>query len=328
VNDPILEVRNLVTRFRSARKELTVVDDVSFSVRRRETLAIVGESGAGKSVASLSILRLLPEHSGTIAGGEILFDGVDLLRLPETRMCALRGNEIAMIFQEPMTALNPVLTVGEQITEVLRRHRALGRDEARTRAASLLKRVGIPRAEATLDEYPHKLSGGMRQRVMIAMATACDPKLLIADEPTTALDVTVQAQVLALMRELTSGSDTAIILITHNLGVVAELADRVLIMYAGQIVEEAGVVELFDHPLHPYTQGLLSSVPKLDEDGHRRLTSIPGSVPAPDAYPSGCRFSTRCPAVMARCHREQPALVEVNPGHWSRCFLHSSSVAS
>jgi peptide/nickel transport system ATP-binding protein len=325
--DPVLEVSHLTTEFRVGRRRLTVVDDVSFRIARGETLAIVGESGAGKSVTSLSIMRLLPSHSGRIAGGSMRFGGVDLVTLPEARMRAVRGNEIAMIFQEPMTALNPVLTIGEQVGEVLRVHRGVSRPEARRRSIALLETVGFARAEGLLDEYPHRLSGGMRQRVMIAMAMACEPKLLIADEPTTALDVTVQAQMLALMRELSARLESAVLLITHNLGVVAELADRVIIMYAGQIVEEAAVVDLFDRPAHPYTRGLLASVPRLDDE-QDRLTSIPGSVPAPDAYPRGCRFSTRCAFVMPRCREEVPVLYDVGAGHRSRCFLHDEVRAS
>jgi peptide/nickel transport system ATP-binding protein len=327
VAEPVLEVSHLTTEFRVGRRRLTVVDDVSFRIARGETLAIVGESGAGKSVTSLSIMRLLPSHSGRIAGGSMRFGGVDLVTLPEARMRAVRGNEIAMIFQEPMTALNPVLTIGEQVGEVLRVHRGVSRPEARRRSVALLETVGFARAEALLDEFPHRLSGGMRQRVMIAMAMACEPKLLIADEPTTALDVTVQAQVLALMRELSARLRSAVLLITHNLGVVAELADRVIIMYAGQIVEEAAVVDLFDRPAHPYTRGLLASVPRLDDE-QDRLTSIPGSVPAPDAYPRGCRFSTRCAFVMPRCLEEVPVLYDVGAGHRSRCFLHDEERAS
>jgi peptide/nickel transport system ATP-binding protein len=327
VAEPVLQVRNLTTRFHIGRRTLAVVDDVSFHLDRGETLAIVGESGAGKSVTSLSVMRLLPSHSGRIAGGQILFDGRDLVMLPEAEMRAVRGNEIAMIFQEPMTALNPVLTIGEQVGEVLQVHRRLPPRELRQRSRALLETVGFARAEALLDEFPHRLSGGMRQRVMIAMAMACEPKLLIADEPTTALDVTVQAQVLALMESLGERLGSAVLLITHNLGVVAELADRVIIMYAGQIVEEAGVVDLFDRPAHPYTQGLLASVPRLDEE-QERLTSIPGSVPSPDAYPRGCRFSTRCPHVMPRCRDEQPALIQVGTAHRSRCFLHEMGPAS
>ena len=328
MGDAVLEIEDLSIDFRSARQTLRVVDGVSFSVNRGETLAIVGESGAGKSVTAMSIMRLLPKHSATITADSIRFNGEDLARATEERLYDIRGNDIAMIFQEPMTALNPVLTIGEQITEVLQRHKELARGAARTVAAGLLERVGFANAPAILVDYPHHLSGGMRQRVMIAMAMACDPKLLIADEPTTALDVTVQAQVLALMRTLAAGSGTAVILITHNLGLVAELADRVLVMYAGQIVEQAGVVELFDHAAHPYTRGLMRSVPRLDDEGERRrLDFIPGSVPAPDAYPHGCRFSTRCPEVMPKCHEQQPALVELRPGHRSRCFLHTAQVA-
>jgi peptide/nickel transport system ATP-binding protein len=326
VSDPVVRVSHLTTQFRSGKRHFSVVDDVSFQVNDGETLAIVGESGAGKSVTALSIMRLLPPQSGRISAGEIWFGGVDLASIPDERMRAIRGNKIAMIFQEPMSALNPVLTVGHQIGEVLVLHKALSTADARLRAAELLRTVGFARVEALLDEYPHRLSGGMRQRVMLAMAIACEPRLLIADEPTTALDVTVQAQVLELMRELTSRMGSAVMLITHNLGVVAELADRVIIMYAGQIVEQATALELFDRPAHPYTQGLMQSVPTLDRD-QQRLSSIPGSVPAPDAYPRGCRFSTRCGSVMPVCREQSPPLFEVGPGHLSRCFLHTAHSA-
>lgn len=323
MNDPVVRISHLTTQFRAGKRYFSVVDDVSFQINDGETLAIVGESGAGKSVTALSILRLLPPQNSRIAAGEIWFGDLDLAAATEERLRAIRGNEIAMIFQEPMSALNPVLTVGGQIGEVLSLHKGLSRAEARLRAAELLTTVGFARAEALLDEYPHRLSGGMRQRVMLAMAIACQPRLLIADEPTTALDVTVQAQVLELMRELASRLGSAVMIITHNLGVVAELADRVIIMYAGQIVEEAPVLELFDRPAHPYTQGLMKSVPTLDRD-QQRLSSIPGSVPAPDAYPRGCRFSTRCQAVMPVCREQPPPLFKVGRGHHSRCFLHTT----
>ena len=325
MNDPVVRISHLTTQFRAGKRCFSVVDDVSFQINDGETLAIVGESGAGKSVTALSILRLLPPQNSRIAAGEIWFGDLDLAAATEERLRAIRGNEIAMIFQEPMSALNPVLTVGEQIGEVLSLHKGLSKTEARLRAAELLTTVGFARVEALLDEYPHRLSGGMRQRVMLAMAIACQPRLLIADEPTTALDVTVQAQVLELMRELASRLGSAVMIITHNLGVVAELADRVIIMYAGQIVEEAPVLDLFDRPAHPYTQGLMKSVPTLDRD-QQRLSSIPGSVPAPDAYPRGCRFSTRCEAVMPVCREQPPPLFKVGRGHHSRCFLHTAHV--
>lgn len=323
----LLEVKNLKTHFFAKDKVMPVVDGVDFTVKKGETLAIVGESGSGKSITSLSIMGLVPKPGGKIVDGEINFDGKDLVKLSENQMYKVRGNEIAMIFQEPMSSLNPVLTIGDQITEVLIYHKKMSYKEARQKAVELLKIVGFARAEGILDDYPHRLSGGMRQRVMIAMAMSCDPKLLIADEPTTALDVTVQAQILELMKDLSKKFDSSIILITHDLGVVAELADRVIVMYAGQVVEESPIVSLFDEPLHPYTQGLLSSIPKIDEE-KERLTSIGGNVPSPDSFPKGCRFSTRCPHVMQRCIDEQPQLLEVQPGRKSRCFLHEEGDGS
>jgi peptide/nickel transport system ATP-binding protein len=319
---PVLEVEALTVEVRAAKRTLRVVDGVSFEVRRGETLAIVGESGAGKSITALAIMRLLPAHSARIALGRILFGGEDLAFADSERLYKLRGNEIAMIFQEPMTALNPVLTIGEQLCEVLRHHKNLSNADARSRAVAMLESVGFADAAAVVDSYPHRLSGGMRQRVMIAMAMACEPKLLIADEPTTALDVTVQAQVLELVRSLASRFGTAVILITHNLGLVAELADRVLVMYAGQIVEQATAAELFDRPAHPYTRGLMKSVPKLDDDGEQRLAFIPGSVPTPDAYPRGCRFSTRCTERLPVCGEQPPELVALGGEHRARCLLH------
>ncbi|MDQ0257805.1 peptide/nickel transport system ATP-binding protein [Evansella vedderi] len=323
----LLEVKNLKTHFFAKDKVLPVVDGVDFKVNKGETLAIVGESGSGKSITSLSIMGLVPKPGGKIVDGEINFDGKDLVQLSENQMYKVRGNEIAMIFQEPMSSLNPVLTIGEQITEVLIYHKKLSYKEARQKAIELLKIVGFARAEGILDDYPHRLSGGMRQRVMIAMAMSCDPKLLIADEPTTALDVTVQAQILELMKDLSKKFDSSIILITHDLGVVAELADRVIVMYTGQVVEESPIVSLFDEPLHPYTQGLLNSIPKIDEEVER-LSSIGGNVPTPDSFPKGCRFSTRCPHVMQKCIDEQPELKEIKPGRKSRCFLHEEGVGS
>jgi peptide/nickel transport system ATP-binding protein len=320
---PVLEVEALTVEVRAAKRTLTVVDGVSFEVQRGETLAIVGESGAGKSITALSIMRLLPPHSAHIASGRVLFNGEDLATVDDQRLYRLRGNELAMIFQEPMTALNPVLTIGEQLYEVLRHHKSTPRAELRPRAAAMLASVGFADATAVLSSYPHRLSGGMRQRVMIAMAMACEPKLLIADEPTTALDVTVQAQILDLIRKLAARTGTAVILITHNLGLVAELADRVLVMYAGQIVERAKVADLFDRPSHPYTRGLMRSVPKLDGDFEQRLAFIPGSVPQPDAYPRGCRFSTRCAERLTFCSDRAPVLVGLERDHEARCLLHS-----
>ncbi|MFC0559263.1 ABC transporter ATP-binding protein [Halalkalibacter alkalisediminis] len=318
---PLLDVRNLKTYFYKKGQELPVVDDVSFQVNEGETVAIVGESGSGKSMTTLSIMQLVPSPGGKTVGGEILFNGDDLLKHGQDRMFKVRGNDIGMIFQEPMTSLNPVLTIGDQLMETLIYHKKLTKKQAYARATEMLELVGFSRIDEILGDYPHRLSGGMRQRVMIAMAMSCDPKLLIADEPTTALDVTVQAQILDLMRGLSDKFHSAIILITHDLGVVAELADRVVVMYAGQVVEEADIVPLFDKPLHPYTVGLMESVPKLDVE-QERLTSIAGNVPTPDNFPKGCRFVTRCPHAFDRCAKEQPELIEVEAGRKVRCFLH------
>ncbi|WP_332629819.1 ABC transporter ATP-binding protein [Halalkalibacter flavus] len=320
-NQPLLDVRNLKTYFYKKGKELPVVDDVSFQVHEGETVAIVGESGSGKSMTTLSIMQLVPSPGGKTVGGEILFNGDDLLKHGQDRMFKVRGNDIGMIFQEPMTSLNPVLTIGDQLMETLIYHKKLTKKQAYARAKEMLELVGFSRIDEILADYPHRLSGGMRQRVMIAMAMSNDPKLLIADEPTTALDVTVQAQILDLMRGLSDKFNSSIILITHDLGVVAELADRVVVMYAGQVVEEADIVPLFDKPLHPYTVGLMESVPKLDVE-QDRLTSIAGNVPTPDNFPKGCRFVTRCPLAFDRCSQELPELVEVEPGRKVRCFLH------
>ncbi len=316
---PLLEVRDLKTYFAGDAGEFRAVDGVSFALAPGHTLGIVGESGCGKSVTALSIMGLVPQPPGRIAGGEIVFDGVDLLKLDRYAMSDLRGNKLSMIFQEPMTSLNPAFTVGDQIIEVIRRHWRIGRAEARAHAIEMLRRVRIPSPERRIDDYPHRLSGGMRQRVMIAMALACDPKLLIADEPTTALDVTIQAQILDLMRRLREEMGTAIILITHDLGVVAELAHDVVVMYAGRIVEQASVARVFDEPQHPYTIGLLGSIPKLHvvQD---RLAAIEGTVPNPLAMPGGCRFSPRCPFATDLCRREAPPLAEVKPGHRAACW--------
>jgi oligopeptide/dipeptide ABC transporter ATP-binding protein len=316
---PLLEVRDLSTHFRTERGLYRAVDGVSFEVRPGRTLGIVGESGCGKSVTSLSIMGLVPEPPGIRAGGEILFQGEDLLKKSRAEMEEIRGDRLAMIFQEPMTSLNPVYRVGDQIVEGLRRHRRLSRAAARERAVEMLGLVRIPSPESRVDAYPHEMSGGMRQRVMIAMALACDPQLLIADEPTTALDVTIQAQILDLMRDLQARLGTAVILITHDLGVVAETADEVAVMYAGRIVERADVRRLFSDAQHPYTLGLLASIPRLDED-RGRLSTIEGAVPAPDAMPKGCRFSPRCPLADSRCLREEPPLREIAPGHQARCW--------
>jgi oligopeptide/dipeptide ABC transporter ATP-binding protein len=316
----LLEVNGLRTEFRSGGSSFAAVDGISFSLAPGETLGIVGESGCGKSVTSLSIMRLVPNPPGRITAGEIRLEGRNLLDLPESEMRAVRGDDIAMIFQEPMTSLNPVQTVGEQIVEAVQLHRSLSAAEARMRALEMLRLVKIPSPETRLDEYPHQLSGGMRQRVMIAMALACDPKLLIADEPTTALDVTIQAQILDLLRDLRERTGAAIMLITHDLGVVAELAHRVIVMYAGRIVEEAPVGLLFSDPQHPYTLGLLGSIPRLGSDGDERLTAIEGVVPNPYAPPPGCRFSPRCALADAQCRAEQPTLREIAPGHRAACW--------
>ena len=317
---PLLEVKGLRTEFRSGGSSFAAVDGISFSLAPGETLGIVGESGCGKSVTSLSIMRLVPNPPGRITAGEIKLEGRNLLDLPEGDMRAIRGDDIAMIFQEPMTSLNPVQTVGNQIIEAVQLHRSLSAAAARARALEMLQLVKIPSPETRLDEYPHQLSGGMRQRVMIAMALACDPKLLIADEPTTALDVTIQAQILDLLRDLRERTGAAIMLITHDLGVVADLAHRVIVMYAGRIVEEAPVGLLFADPQHPYTLGLLGSIPRLGSDGDERLTAIEGVVPNPYALPSGCRFSPRCALADEKCRAEQPALREIAPGHRAACW--------
>ena len=324
--DFTLDIRNLQTHFTADPGVSKAVDGVSFAVRRNETLAVVGESGSGKSVTSLSAMRLIPSPPGIIAGGEILFRGRDgqvrdLARLSERAMRSVRGNEIGMIFQEPMTSLNPVYTVGDQIGEALRYHQGLDRRAARAEALAMLKKVGIPAAERRLDEYPHQMSGGMRQRVMIAMALACRPTLLIADEPTTALDVTIQAQILDLMRRLQEETGTSILFITHNLGVVAEVAHRVVVMYAGRIVEEGDVRSLLKSPRHPYTRGLLACMPHLGQrrgDGGR-LHAIPGSVPSPMNRPPGCTFAPRCPLAEAACTAAEPVLEPVGPDHSARC---------
>ncbi|WP_025026363.1 ABC transporter ATP-binding protein [Caldalkalibacillus mannanilyticus] len=317
----LLEVKNLRTCFVSKKKVLPVVDGVDFKIMKGETVALVGESGCGKSMTSLSIMRLVPTPGGEISDGEVLFDGTNLLDLSESQMCKVRGNNISMIFQEPMTSLNPVLTIGEQLTEVLCYHQNLTKKEATRKAIELLEMVGFSRAAEIIHDYPHRLSGGMRQRVMIAIAMSCNPKLLIADEPTTALDVTIQAQILELMKDLTNKFDTSILLITHDLGVVSDLAEKVIVMYAGQVVEEATVDQLFDKPYHPYTQGLLASVPTLEgEIG--RLQSIKGNVPLPDQMPQGCRFAPRCSQALNRCHLEKPTLKEVEPSRFVRCFLY------
>jgi len=315
----LLEVRNLTTSFAIDAGEFNAVDGVSFAIEPGRTLGLVGESGCGKSVTALSIMRLIASPPGRIASGEILFEGVDLLKLSAAEMREIRGNRISMIFQEPMTSLNPAFTIGDQIVEGIVRHRKIGRDAARRQAIEMLERVRMPSPERRFDDFPHQLSGGMRQRAMIAMALACKPKLLIADEPTTALDVTIQAQILELMRLLREETGTAIILITHDLGVIAELAHDVAVMYSGRIVEKARVDELFREPQHPYTIGLLGSIPKLHLE-QRRLPAIEGQVPNPLALPPGCRFAPRCPFATDKCRAEEPPLAEVVAGHEAACW--------
>ena len=329
--EPILDIADLRTWFFTRDGVVRAVDGVSFHVIPGETLAIVGESGCGKSVTALSVLRLIPSPPGRIVSGAIRFAERDLLRLSEAEMRDVRGNEISMIFQEPMTSLNPVLTIGRQIAETLTLHQGLDRSAALAKAIHMLRLVHIPEAERRIAEYPHQLSGGMRQRVMIAMALACNPKLLIADEPTTALDVTIQAQILDLMRELKQKLDAAIVLITHDLGVVAEMAQRVVVMYAGRKAEEAPVGTLFRRPLHPYTKGLLASVPRLGASLHAdrapRLAEIAGTVPSLREPIPGCPFATRCTLATAICEREMPVFEEKEPGHFAACF-HSDQLAA
>ncbi len=316
---PLLRIEGLRTVFRGERGDVPAVDGVSLEVRRGQTLGIVGESGCGKSMLSLSVMRLVPPP-GRVAAGRVTFDGVDLLGLAPRAMRDIRGNRIAMIFQEPMTSLNPVFTVGDQITEAMRAHdRSRPASELRKRAVAALDRVRIPGAAGRLDDYPHQMSGGMRQRVMIAMALACSPDLLIADEPTTALDVTVQAQILDLLRDLQAQSGMAIILITHDLGVVAETADEVAVMYAGRVVERSGGAGIFDDPQHPYTLGLLGSIPKIEEE-RDRLLAIEGTVPPPFALPDGCRFHPRCVFAAPECTTVDPALRAIEPGHSAACI--------
>jgi oligopeptide/dipeptide ABC transporter ATP-binding protein len=318
---PLLEVSNLKTYFHTDRGLARSVDGVSFHVDAGEAVGIVGESGCGKSVTSLSILRLVPSPPGEIvAGSSVRLKGRELLTLPESEMRQVRGNDVAMIFQEPMTSLNPVHKVGEQIAEAIRLHRQAGRRDAWNRAVEMLRLVGIPAPEKRAHDYPHQLSGGQRQRVMIAIALSCDPDLLIADEPTTALDVTIQAQILELLSELRQRLGMSLILITHDLGVVAGVCDRVLVMYAGRIVEEGPVESVFADPRHPYTQGLLRAIPRLDSPAER-LTVIPGQVPSATDWPTGCRFHPRCPYAWELTEREEPELFEVTASHRSRCWL-------
>ncbi|MFH1569732.1 MAG: ABC transporter ATP-binding protein [Gemmatimonadota bacterium] len=319
-SQPLLRVCDLRTHFHSEAGVGRAVDGVSFQVPAGAALGLVGESGCGKSVTALSILRLVPDPPGRIVGGQVWLGDRDLLRLSDREICRVRGRDAAMVFQEPMTSLNPVLTCGYQIAEAIELHQGVSRAEARHQAVEALRRVRMPAPEQRLDEYPHQLSGGMRQRVMIAMALSCRPGLLIADEPTTALDVTIQAQILDLLASLQAELGMAMVLITHDLGVIAEAADAVAVMYAGRIVEEALTGELFDDPRHPYTQGLLRSVLRLGDAPRDRLDTIPGSVPDATAFPSGCRFHPRCPLADAACRQAVPELEELSPGHRVACW--------
>ncbi|KIL40094.1 peptide ABC transporter ATP-binding protein [Gordoniibacillus kamchatkensis] len=320
MKDVLLEIRDLQTHFLTDRGEVPAVDGVDLYIRKGEILGVVGESGCGKSVTSLSIMKLIPQPPGKIAGGSIRYKDEELTTAKEKRMKMLRGNEISMIFQEPMTSLNPLLTVGEQIGEAYRLHRKASRKHTRLYTIDMLNRVGIPRPEQIVDEYPHRLSGGMRQRVMIAIALCCEPELLIADEPTTALDVTIQAQILDLMKKLNRETGTAIMLITHDLGVVAEMCSRVAVMYAGKVVEEGPVKDIFRDPRHPYTKGLIRSIPRMDIE-QKQLYSIPGNVPSPGSITQGCRFAPRCEHAMDKCHELMPELKLADYDHRSRCWL-------
>jgi peptide/nickel transport system ATP-binding protein len=320
----LLEVKNLQTQFKVKEGLVNAVDGIDFEVDKGEVLAIVGESGSGKSVTSLSILSLIPNPPGRIIGGEVLFKGEDLLKKSKKELQDIRGDKISMIFQEPMTSLNPVLTVGKQLSETIIRHQKVTKQEALNKSIKMLELVGIPTPEKRINDYPHQLSGGMRQRVMIAIALSCDPELLIADEPTTALDVTIQAQILELIINLKDKLNTAILLITHDLGVVAETADKVVVMYCGKIVEKATSLELFGKPLHPYTQGLLFSIPKVDEKVEQ-LYMIPGMVPNPLEMPKGCSFNDRCSKCMDICREKEPTLIEYE-GRKVSCFLYSEKL--
>ena len=327
----VLEVEGLTTIFSVGERMVRAVDDVTLRLRAHETLAVVGESGCGKSTTALSIMRLIPDPPGRIVGGQVRLEGRDLLALDEAAMREVRGNDISMIFQEPLTSLNPVLTVGDQIAEAIELHQDLGKSAALEKAVNMLSLVKIPEPAQRAKEYPHQMSGGMRQRAMIAMALACNPKVLIADEPTSALDVTIQAQILDLMLSLQQELGTAIILITHDLAVVAETAQRVIVMYAGRKVEEAEVEALFDHPLHPYTRGLLASIPQLTimtgAEAPERLREIPGMVASLADLPEGCVFAPRCPFADARCRAQYPAYEEKQPGHWAACW-HSDELGA
>lgn len=319
--ESVLEVKNLRTSFFSDGGEVAAVDDIDFYINKGEILGVVGESGCGKSVTSLSIMGLVPSPPGKIVGGEILYKGEDLTKASEKRMRQIRGNDITMIFQEPMTSLNPLFTIGNQIMETIRLHNKWNKQQVKERAIEILQMVGLPRAQELLNEYPHQLSGGMRQRVMIAMAMVCNPQLLIADEPTTALDVTIQAQILKLMKKLNQEYQTAIMMITHDLGVVAEVCQRIVVMYAGKVVEEGDIATIYKNPKHPYTVGLIKSVPDMRKKVDR-LYSIPGNVPKPGSIKEGCRFAARCEHAFDRCFTETPELYQTGEGQKVRCFLH------
>ena len=319
----LLKIDNLKTYFFTSQGISRAVDGVSYSLEDSETIGIVGESGSGKSVSVLSILRLVPEPQGKIIDGEVSFEGLDLLKIPEEQMRAIRGNKISMIFQDPMTSLNPVFTIGDQISEAIVLHQGLSRKDALDKSVEILTLVRIPSPEKRVHEYPYQLSGGMRQRAMIAMALSCHPKILIADEPTTALDVTIQAQILDLMNKVKEETRTAIIMITHNLGVIAEMAERVLVMYSGKIMEAAAVDDLFHRPQHPYTRGLLETVPRIDREVRpdKRLPEIPGMIPSLHNLPQGCHFHPRCSHALEVCREEEPSLEEIGDRHLCRCWL-------
>lgn len=320
--DTVLEVKNLQTYFYSSEGVAKAVDGVSFTLQKGETLGIVGESGCGKSMTSLSLLRLVPSPPGKIINGEILLNNTDILKLSDEELRKIRGNKISMIFQEPMTSLNPVLSVGEQIAESIRLHQGLSRKEAWQKAVDMIRLVGIPAPEKRAKQEPYQLSGGMRQRIMIAMALACTPDVLIADEPTTALDVTIQAQIIDIIQNLQKQLGMSILFITHDLGVVAEICDKIAVMYAGQVVEEGTTDSLFEKPLHPYTNGLIQSLPKLYED-QEELSTIQGTVPSPYHYPSGCRYAERCPFATELCREKQPELLTIEPEKKVRCWIYS-----
>lgn len=326
MQQPLLQVTDLCTEFKTMQGQVRAVDGVDLYMHEGETLGIVGESGCGKSVTSLSIMRLLPKETGRVARGSIRFKGKNLLDMSIKQINEIRGKEMSMIFQEPMTSLNPVFKIGKQMAEVLRYHMGMKKKDAWDRSVEMLRSVGVSRPEQLVNDYPHQLSGGMLQRVMIAMGLSCNPELLIADEPTTALDVTIQAQILDLMMELKRKHNTAIMMITHNLGVVAEVCDRILVMYAGYVVEEADVNTLFDHPMHPYTLGLLECMPQLDET-RSRLDVIEGTVPSPYHMPTGCRFEPRCPKRMPECVETRPELYDLGGGHKCRCLLYRDQAA-